>query len=83
MIGSGAKIVTTFPTRAATITPSDTTDLGYPGVIRVGGAGNVAYTTHYGDTITLTDLAVGEYIPNVVRRVLATGTTATNLTVHW
>jgi hypothetical protein len=83
MIGSGAKIVTTFPTHAASVTPSDTVDFTYPGVVRVGGTGNVSYVLQDGTAITMNALQVGEYIPNVVRRVNATGTTATNLTVHW
>jgi hypothetical protein len=66
---------------AAAVTPNDSTDL----VVRparslfIGGAGNVAVITAAGDTVTFNGLAAGSILPVQVTRVLATGTTATNI----
>jgi hypothetical protein len=69
---------------AAAITPNDTTDLGTVcRGIYVGGAGDLAVITAGGDTVTLTAVAVGVVYPLRVSRVLATGTTATNLVAVW
>lgn len=79
--------VTGFPHCAKAITPSNTVDLqNYAGqdqhmTIRVGAGGAVKYLplgNADGDFITQT-FADGEYIPVLVRRVFATGTTATGL----
>lgn len=62
------------------ITPSDSTDL--PQVTRtlwVGGAGNVSVQMIDGTAITLQGCAAGQEIPVRVRRVYATGTTASNI----
>jgi hypothetical protein len=69
--------------RLASVTPNDSTDLpGGPAVaVWVGGAGNVAVIGAGGDTtsVTLNSAAAGSVINIRVRRVLSTGTTATNI----
>ena len=78
---------TVFPQRvdsgcsAFAITPNDSTDLSQP--IRglyVGATGNVVVIFE-GDTanVTLTGVAGGIVHPFAIKRVLATGTTATGL----
>lgn len=78
---------TVFPQRvdsgcsAFVITPNDSTDLSQP--IRglyVGATGNVVVIFE-GDTanVTLTGVAGGIVHPFAIKRVLATGTTATGL----
>jgi hypothetical protein len=61
------------------ITPSDTDDLpaGRTAAIFVGTAGTVAVQDQAGNTVSFT-APVG-VLPIAVKRVLATGTTATNL----
>lgn len=64
------------------VTPSDTVDLaaGIAKALWIGGAGNVRVIAE-NDTvaITLTAAAAGQLIPLRVKRVLATGTTATSI----
>ena len=69
-----------FPEDAAAVTPSDTVDLPQFSVIYVGGAGNVKVTTAQGTAVTFTGVNGGTVIPVRVRRVWATGTTATTMT---
>ena len=68
--------------RAAAITPSDTVDLtAYAKALYVGAAGNVRVLTVGGedaDAVTFANHPVG-WLPVQVRRVLATGTTATQI----
>jgi len=67
-----------FPEKAEAVTPSDTT-VFEASSIYVGGAGNVAVEPlDGGNTVTFVMLA-GSVVPVRVRRVLATGTTATSL----
>ena len=67
-----------IPTRAKAITTSDSAD-NYFDSIYVGGDGNVAVITAGGDTITFQGVLGGTILPVKVKKVLATGTTATNL----
>lgn len=68
-----------FPDRAAAVTPSDATILP-PSTIYVGVAGNVAVEPVVGGVaVTFTAVPAGSYIGVRVKRVLATGTTATNM----
>ena len=68
-----------FPDRAVAVTPSDATILP-PSTIYVGVGGDVAVEPWTGDnTVTFVGLPAGAIVPVRVRRVLATGTTATNL----
>ena len=69
-----------YPEDAAAVTPSDTADLPQFSVIFVGGAGNVKVTTAQGSAVTFSGLNAGTVLPVRVRRVWATGTTATLLT---
>jgi hypothetical protein len=69
------------------ITPDDDTDIQHEGrviiprAIRVGGAGNVVIRDGAGTDVTYTCVA-GEVLTFRPVRVLATGTTATNI-VGW
>jgi hypothetical protein len=65
-------------TGAAAITPNDSTVVDFNGIY-VGGAGNLAVTLLDGSEVTLTAVIVGTIYPLRVTKVLATGTTATNL----
>lgn len=81
--------ITGFPPRAFNITASDTTE--YDGGIAVfaNGAGDVTVEpvsgtgtlapSGYSDTTVTFTLAAGQLVPVTVKRVLATGTTATGL----
>lgn len=69
---------------AAAVTPSDTTDLATSSrFLYVGGAGDVIVTTTGGETVTFKAVPVGTVLPVRASRVLATGTTATNLVSMW
>ena len=69
-----------FYTRAEAITPSNTVDItsGLADGIYAGGAGDIAAVFQDGSTATFTVVA-GQFLPIRVRRVNATGTTATAL----
>lgn len=69
-----------FPEDASAITPSDSADLAQFSVVYVGVAGAVKVTTAQGTDVTFSGLAAGQVIPVRVRRVWATGTTASSLT---
>lgn len=45
----------------------------------IGGAGNVAILTAKGNTVTLTGVPAGTFIPVIAQGVYSTGTTATNI----
>ena len=68
--------------RAGAVTPSDAVDLTvYAKALYVGAAGNVRVLTVGGedaDAVTFANHPVG-WLPVQVRRVLATGTTATQI----
>ena len=62
------------------ITPSDTIDLAFmPRALMVAGGGDVAAVMQDGMTLTLPALGAGVIYPIRIRRVLATGTTATGI----
>lgn len=62
------------------ITPADGADLGeLTRALYVGGAGNVTLVMASGAEVTLAGLLAGSLLPLRVRRVKATGTTATAL----
>lgn len=69
-------------TALGAVTPSDTVDFaqGTAKALWIGGAGNVSIIAE-GDTaaVTLTAAAAGQMISLRVKRVRATGTTATNI----
>lgn len=65
---------------AVAVNPSDTADLAFASkALYVGGAGNVALVTVGGDTVTYVGVPAGSYLSVRVRRVLATGTTASSI----
>ena len=66
-------------TDAASVTPSDSTDLtgGATKGLYIGGAGNIKVDMADGTTITFTALSAGIIHPVSAKRVYATGTTAT------
>lgn len=68
---------------AYAVTPSDTNDLpnGPTKAIYIGDAtaGNVSVITQGGQTVTLENLQPGQIHFFAVKRVLATGTTATKI----
>lgn len=66
-------------TDAVTVTPSDSSDLSNVCVLYVGVGGHVKVTTRAGSDITFYNLNNGQFVPVQVRKVFATGTTATNL----
>lgn len=63
---------------AAVITPSDSADLAFiTSGIWVGGAGNMNVDTYEGDTVLISGIAAGTFLPIKVRRIHSTSTTAT------
>lgn len=68
---------------AVAVTKSDTTKLTPTQALFVGGAGNVAVLTVGGETVTFTGVIAGSILPVRVTKVLAAGTTATNITAIW
>lgn len=68
-----------LPSDGATITPSDTAELGLIGFY-VGGAGDVAVTTQKGTDIIYHACPVGTQIVLGIRHIKSTGTTATLIT---
>lgn len=68
----------------AVVTPNDSTDIAHAvRAIRVATAGDLAVMWRDGTTLTILAVQVGEILPIRVRRVLATGTTATGIVALW
>lgn len=64
------------------VSPSDSIDLSFQSrALYVGGAGNVAVTNVLGVSIVFVAAPIGAILPVVTNRVMATGTTATNIIV--
>ena len=65
----------------ADVTPNDGADLPVVPTrgIRVSVAGNVSVVTEQGDTVTILNMQPGQWEPITVRRIRATGTTATGI----
>ena len=69
---------------AASVTPNDGADLATASrALYIGGTGNVAVVTVGGDTVTFANVPSAAILPVRVARVLATGTTATNIVALW
>lgn len=66
---------------AAAVTPSDSADLpnGICRALYVGGAGDLVVDTANNTSITFTGAVAGSILPLNVKRVRATGTTATSI----
>ena len=72
--------VTQQAIRAVAIGSGADSDLATPGaVVFVGVGGDVKVTTVSGDTVVFKNLGDGSILPVQVRRVWATGTTATDM----
>jgi hypothetical protein len=77
--------------RAAAVTPSNTVDIPYVGggdikwdcVLYIGGAGNIRVLTAGEDDVTFNGVLAGSFLPVQVKRVFASGTTATNIVALW
>ena len=70
-------------TKAAAVTPNDTTDLPFTAKrLHIGTGGTVALVTSGGDTVTYT-AASGTYLNVRAARVKSTGTTATNIVAEY
>lgn len=65
-------------TRINSITASDSANCR-TGLLYVGVTGNVKLDTIDGDTVTLIGVAAGVVHPILVKKIYATGTTATNI----
>jgi hypothetical protein len=70
------------PSRAAAVTPSDTTEI-YASALYVGGGGSLAVVTEGGDTVSFNGVQGGSMLVLRVRQVRATSTTATNIVRLW
>lgn len=67
-------------TLAAAVTPHDTNELSVTTrSVYVGGAGNLTVTMAGGGNATFNSVPAGTVLPIRVSKVLATGTTATNI----
>jgi hypothetical protein len=69
----------------AEITPSDSVDLEQPArALYIGSTGNLRVIGVNDDNaVTFTSVPAGIFVPLVVRRVLSSGTTATNIVGIW
>lgn len=72
------------PTAPATVavplTPNDTTDLGeYYRALYVGQNGDLACQMNDGTQVTFTAVPAGIVLPVRIKRILSTGTTASNI----
>lgn len=71
-------------THAASITTDNSNDLPTPAkAIYVGGAGDLTVTTGSGEDVVFKAVPVGTVLPVKIKRVKATGTTATLLLALW
>lgn len=70
------------PSRAAAVTPSDTTELEASALF-VGGAGSLAVVTEGGDTVTFNGVQAGSMLVLRIKQVRAASTTATNIVRLW
>jgi hypothetical protein len=69
---------------AAAVTPQSTNELEYVTTgLYVGGAGDVRVQMRDGQEVTFSDVAAGSVLPIRVRKVLLTGTTATDIVAIW
>lgn len=66
------------------VTPDDNADLSEVSRgVYIGGAGDVAVIMKDGQTLTFAATSAGAVYPFRVRRVLSTGTTATDIVAIW
>jgi len=67
--------------QALAVTPSDSVDLpgGLTRAVFIGGSGNLTVTMNDGNNVTMAVTTAYPMIPIRCRRILSTGTTATNI----
>lgn len=71
-------------THGVAVTPDDSNDLAHvTRALYVGSVGDVTVVMKDGDTVTFTAMAGGQIYPLRIKRVKATGTTATQLVGLW
>jgi hypothetical protein len=77
----GDQAVKTFSSAqsASTVSPSDTNVLPQTRGLYIGGSGNLAVVMADGSSVTFTGVTAGVIFPVSVTKVMATGTTATNI----
>ena len=69
---------------AAAVTPSDSNDLGtFARALYIGGGGDLHVTMAGGSEVTFEDVPAGSTLPIRVKRVHATGTTASSIVALW
>lgn len=73
------------PRGTIAVTPSDTVELGppIPTMLYISSAGALAIVTEDGSTPIYPLVAGGTFLAMRVRRVLATGTTASGIIAHY
>lgn len=75
--------ISSYPLFGAAVTPNDSADLDEPGFIRADAAGQVTAICYGNSTSIVLNLAAGEFVPCLVRRVYDTGTDAIVLHVFY
>lgn len=67
------------------VTPNDTTELGPPILTQlyIGSAGSLAIITEDGSALTYPIVPAGTFLSMRIKRVLATGTTASAIIAHY
>ena len=67
------------------VVPSDVTELGPPMItgLYVGSAGSLVLVTEDGPTLTYPVVQAGTFITMRVRKVMATGTSASAINAHY
>lgn len=81
--GSGDDLLSPA-SRAAAVTPNDNTDLPTASKrLWIGGAGAVTLVTVGGQTVTYGAVPAGTYLNVRAKRVMATGTAATNIVAEY
>ena len=79
-----ARSLTSPPEFGATIEPDDSGALSHvTRAIYVGGAGSLTVQLSGGDQVTLAAVPAGSLLPLRAARILATGTTATDIVGLW
>lgn len=79
-----SRSLTSPPEQAAAVVPADGTDLScVTRAIYVGGGGSLRVRMLGGAEVTFAAVPAGALLPLRVRRVLATGTTATAIIALW
>ena len=79
-----AESVTAPISNAVAVSPSDSADLSHVSrMVQIGGDGDLSVVMRAGQSVTFRGLTAGQVLPIRVTRVLATGTTATDIVACW